>query len=181
MGDLPLATEDTYRRSLDERVKEAGGKRFLTFMLAGEEYALDILRISEIIRLRPLTEVPRTPPFVKGIISVRGVIVPILDLRMRLGLPAPEPGPQARILIVKRDEEPCGLIVDEVMHVVRLHPEDIEPPPPMRSGPIAEFVSGIGRPASILMPGAGARMLIVLNVDAVLAFEIASQTAPRGK
>jgi purine-binding chemotaxis protein CheW len=171
-ADLPLATEDSYRRGLDERVQETPARRFLTFLLAGEEYALDILRISEIIKVRPVTEVPRAPVFVTGIISVRGIIVPVVDLRLRLHLPSPEPGPAARILIVTRQDEPYGLVVDEVVHVVRLHAEDIEPPPAAVGGPNSEFIGGIGRPPSILMPGLGGRMLIVLNVDAVLAFEV---------
>ena len=176
-ADLPLATEDTYRRSLDERSQETPARRFLTFLLAGEEYALDILRISEIIKVRPVTEVPRAPAFVTGIISVRGTIVPVVDLRLRLHLPAPDPGPAARILIVKRNDEPCGLVVDEVVHVVRLHAEDIEPPPPVVGGQSSEFIGGIGRPPSIMMPGFGGRMLIILNVDAVVAFDVAAFSA----
>jgi purine-binding chemotaxis protein CheW len=180
-ADLPLATEDTYRRGLDERLQETPARRFLTFMLAGEEYALDILRISEIIKVRPVTEVPRAPAFVPGIISVRGTIVPVVDLRLRLHLPAPEPGPAARILIVTRQDEPTGLVVDEVVHVVRLHAEDIEPPPAAVGGSSSEFIAGIGRPPSILMPGLGGRMLIVLNVDAVLAFEVGGRGASGGR
>jgi purine-binding chemotaxis protein CheW len=181
-ADLPLATEDSYRRGLDERLQETPARRFLTFMLAGEEYALDILRISEIIKVRPVTEVPRAPSFVTGIISVRGTIVPVVDLRVRLHLPATETGPAARILIVRKQDEPYGLVVDEVVHVVRLHAEDIEPPPPAVGGASSEFIAGIGRPPSILMPGAsGGRMLIVLNVDAVLAFEVGGRGATGGR
>ena len=175
-ADLPLATEDTYRRGLDERLQETPARRFLTFLLAGEEYALDILRISEIIKVRPVTEVPRAPGFVTGIISVRGTIVPVVDLRVRLHLPATETGSAARILIVRKQEEPYGLVVDEVVHVVRLHAEDIEPPPAV-GGASSEFIGGIGRPPSILMPGLGGRMLIILNVDAVVAFDVAAFSA----
>jgi purine-binding chemotaxis protein CheW len=180
-ADLPLATEDTYRRGLDERLQETPARRFLTFMLAGEEYALDILRISEIIKVRPVTEVPRAPAFVTGIISVRGTIVPVVDLRLRLHLPASEPGPAGRILIVTKQDEPYGLVVDEVVHVVRLHAEDIEPPPAAVGVASSEFIGGIGRPPSILMPGLGGRMLIVLNVDAVLAFEVGGRGAGGGR
>ncbi len=176
-ADLPLATEDTYRRGLDERLQETPARRFLTFLLGGEEYALDILRISEIIKVRPVTEVPRAPGFVLGIISVRGTIVPVVDLRRRLNLPAPEPGPAARILIVTQNGEPYGLVVDEVVHVVRLHAEDIEPAPATVGGQSSEFVGGIGRPPSIMMPGLAGRMLIILNVDAVLGFEVTGRGA----
>jgi len=180
-ADLPLATEDSYRRSLDERLQETPARRFLTFLLAGEEYALDILRISEIIKVRPVTEVPRAPSFVTGIISVRGTIVPVVDLRLRLHLPAPEPGPAARILIVTQKDEPYGLVVDEVVHVVRLHAEDIEAAPATVGGASSEFISGIGRPPSIMMPGLAGRLLIVLNVDAVLAFEVGGRGAAGGR
>jgi purine-binding chemotaxis protein CheW len=179
---LPVATEEAYQRGFDERREQGGGRRFLTFLLAREEFALDILRIREIIKVRPITEVPRAPTFVPGIISVRGTIVPVVDLRKRLRHPAPEPGPAARILIVRRDDEPYGVMVDEVVHVVRLHPEDIEPPPPVLGGGDAEFVAGIGRPPSIMMPGqAGAPMLIILNLDAVLTFDVVAGAARRAQ
>jgi purine-binding chemotaxis protein CheW len=171
---LPLATEEIYQRGKEEHLQPSVARRFLTFMLAREEYALDILRIREIIKVPPITEVPRAPGFVPGIISVRGTIVPVLDLRKRLRhTPAPL-GPAARVLIVAREEEPYGLIVDRVVHVVRLHQEDIEPPPAVIGGSEPEFVSGIGRPTAILMPGqaSSGRMLIVLNLEAVLAFEV---------
>jgi purine-binding chemotaxis protein CheW len=121
--------------------------------------------------------VPRAPGFVTGIISVRGVIVPVIDLRLRLHLPAEPPGPAGRILIVTRNDEPFGLVVDEVVHVVRLHEEDIEPPPAAVGGQNAEFIAGIGRPPSIMMPGASGRLLIILNVDTVLTFEVGGRGA----
>jgi purine-binding chemotaxis protein CheW len=169
---VPLATEDIYQSGIDEHADAGGAQRFLTFMLAGEEYALDILRIREITRNRPVTEVPRAPCFVLGIISVRGVIVPLVDLRLRLGLRAAPLGPAARILIVTRGDDSYGLIVDEVVHVVRLHPEDLETPPPIVGGGESEYVAAVGRPLAIQMPGTQSRILIVLNLDAVLAFEV---------
>jgi purine-binding chemotaxis protein CheW len=165
-GALPLATEDSYRQGLAAR-PEAPSRRFLTFRVAAESYALDILRISEIIKARPPTEVPRAPAFVAGIISVRGTIVPVVDLRVRLRHEAAPVGGRGRILIVHHRDEPYGLVVDEVLHVVRLTAAEVEPPPSVIGGADAEFVSGIGRPA-----GGAARILIVLNLDAVLAFEV---------
>jgi purine-binding chemotaxis protein CheW len=169
-GRVPLASESTFRGTTGSRrtrglKAQTGNEReLLSFRLAHEEYALDILRIREIIKVGPLTEVPRAPGFIPGILSVRGTIVPVLDLRLRLRLPAVTPGKQARILIVSRDADPHGLLVDEVRQVERLAPDDIEPPPAFIGGIDAEFLSGIGRTAG--------RLLILLNLDAVLAFEV---------
>jgi len=142
-------------------------REVLAFLLGGEEYAVDIRRIREIIKTRPVTEVPRAPAFVLGIISVRGQVIPVIELRRRLRLPAPAraPGREARVLIVTRAGEDFGLLVDEVRQVVRMRDSDIEPPPAMLGGggPEAEFISGIGRPW-------GERLLILLELDAVLTF-----------
>src|SRR5262249_41252117 len=127
-------------------------------------YALDILRIREIIRVGPLTEVPRAPSFVPGILSVRGTVIPVVDLRLRLRLAAAPLSKVARILIVTKEEDPYGLLVDEVRHVERLQPEDLEPPPSFIGGSLAEFLAGIGRPEG--------KMLILLNLDAVLSFQV---------
>jgi purine-binding chemotaxis protein CheW len=139
-------------------------RELLSFRLAGEDYAVDILRLREIIRVAPLTEVPRAPAFVSGVLSVRGTVVPVMDLRRRLHLRADPPTKAARILIVTKDAEPHGLLVDEVRQVERLHTDQIEPPPPVLSGAEAEFLGGIGR--------TDGRMLILLALDAVLSFEV---------
>lgn len=157
------ATEANYhegwRRGRDEVDLEA-----LAFCLGPEEYGLDIRRIREIIKLdRPITEVPRAPQFVPGILSVRGEVVPIVDLRLRLKMtPAPRTR-DTRVLIVRRDPDVFGLIVDSVKQVVRMREEDLEPTPPAIGGALADFLAGIGRPTVD-------RMLILINLDAVLAF-----------
>lgn len=140
--------------------------RVLSFMLGREEYAIDILRIREIIRVRPITDVPRAPAFVPGILSLRGTIVPVLDLRKRLRMPAAPFGKATRILIVSREDELFGLVIDEVRNVVPLRGEEIEQTPAVISSNVqADFLSGIGRPA-------GSGMLILVNLDAVLSFEV---------
>ena len=136
-----------------------------TFIVGGEEYAVDIRRIREIIKPREATEVPRAPDFVTGIISVRGTIIPVIDLRRRLRLDPPRwpLGRDARILIVTRADESFGLFVDEVRQVVRMRDADVEPPSAMISGATTEFIAGIGRPYRD-------RLLILLELDAVLTF-----------
>jgi len=160
-----LATEESWHTRTAARALPA--RDFLAVTVGDEEYGIDILRIREIIKVRAGTEVPRAPRFVLGVISVRGVIVPVIDLRERLHLRADEAPRAPRILIVTRDEELLGLLVDSVRHVVRFTEESIEPPPPMLSGAEADFVSGIGRVYG--------RMVILLNLDAILRFEVSGR------
>ena len=117
----------------------------LGFMLSDEHYALDILEIKEIVRLHTITPVPRSPPWLKGIMTLRGVIVPIFDLRSRLGLAATEHGPETRIVVVYRGEEFAGLIVDSITQVMRLPVEAIEPPPQTIALVEAEYLRGVAR------------------------------------
>jgi purine-binding chemotaxis protein CheW len=161
---MAFATEETYHHGYTRRDRAAEySKEVLAFGLGTEEYGLDILRIREIIKTRPVTEVPRAPGFVTGIISVRGQVIPVIDLRLRLHMPAKPLGKDARILIVTREGEAHGLVVDQVRQVVRMRDDEIEPPPPMLGGSESEFIMGIGRPRSD-------RMLILLALDSVLTF-----------
>jgi purine-binding chemotaxis protein CheW len=163
--DLPLATEEAYYRSLAERVRERPQIELLTFMLGDQEYALGIRLLREIIRVPRVTPVPRVVPFVLGIISLRGGIVPIVDLRTRLRLPGgnqPSGPGGGRILVVSRDGESFGLLVDRVKNVVRMPAAEIEPPPAGLSGVEQEFLHGLGRYRD--------RLIILLDLDPVLAF-----------
>jgi purine-binding chemotaxis protein CheW len=117
----------------------------LGFMLSDEQYALDILEVKEIVRLHAITPVPRSPDWLKGIVTLRGVIVPIFDLRSRLGLAQIEYGPETRIVVVYRGEELAGLIVDRITQVMRLPVEAIEPPPQTIALVEAEYLRGVAR------------------------------------
>ncbi len=147
--------------------------RVLTFMLGSEEYAVDILRIREIIRLRVITAVPRAPSFVPGVLSLRGTILPIVDLRKRLRLPAAALDKRARILVVSADDgELFGLLVDEVRNVVPLRAEDIEATPAVINSAQADFRAGIGRPPGAARGEVGTAIVILVNLDAVLRFDV---------
>ncbi len=119
--------------------------KYLCFRVACEEYAVSLMDIKEIIKPRETTEVPHAPAFVKGIISLRGTIVPILDIRLRLGFPPSPDSAKERFVIVKKGEGFCGLLVDEVYQVIDLDRQPIERPPTVLEGTDREFVKGIGR------------------------------------
>jgi len=119
----------------------------LSFELAGETYALPLASIHEILKMPPVTPVPRAPADVLGIISVRGRITTVLDLRRRLHLEEQAPSPQSRVLLVDSGTEFLGLVVDAVRQVHRLTPEEVELSA-MVSGDLADHVVGIGRPGA---------------------------------
>jgi purine-binding chemotaxis protein CheW len=132
----------------------------LGFMLSDEEYALDILEIKEIVRMQAITAVPRTPSWLKGIVTLRGVIVPIFDLRNRLGLAEVAHGPDTRIVVVYRGDEFAGLIVDSITQVIRLPAAAIEPPPQTVGSVEAEYLRGVVRHSE--------RLVILLNLPRVV-------------
>ncbi|MRR33382.1 chemotaxis protein CheW [bacterium] len=134
--------------------------KYLRFRVADEDYGVSLLEIREIIKTRPVTEVPRMPGFVAGVISLRGTIIPVLDLRLRLGLAVVDASGRSRIIIAKRGEGMCGLLVDEVFQVLGLSGAEIEKAPPVLEGIDREFVRGIGRH--------GERMLIILDLEKVM-------------
>ncbi len=147
----------------DENLSSTGTgqrRKLLGFMLSDEEYVIDILEIKEIVRLQPITEVPRVPGYLKGIVTLRGVIVPIFDLRSRLGLKEIAYGPDTRIVVVYRGEEYAGLIVDSITQVMQVKAESIEPPPPTIGVVEAEYIKGVTRYRD--------RLVIVLNLERVL-------------
>jgi purine-binding chemotaxis protein CheW len=134
-------------------------EEFLTFFLADEEYAVDIGRVREVLKVPPLTEVPRAPRPVLGVVTVRGEVVAVFDPRARLGLPGAAPAEGAgRLVIVDAGDGPCGLLVDAVASVVRLRPGSIEPRPQGIGGAAAECLAGIGRQ--------GGRLFTVLDLGA---------------
>ncbi|HJV36098.1 chemotaxis protein CheW [Geomonas sp.] len=146
--------------SLAEEVGTATSLELLCFKVAGEEYAISIMDIKEIIKPREVTEVPRVPSFVRGVLSLRGIIIPIFDMRLRLGLPGAHASERERVIVVSRQSGFCGVLVDEVVQVVRIPEVGIEPPPVVLEGIDRDFVQGIGR--------VGGRMLILLDMEKVL-------------
>ena len=165
--DLSCFTdEEFYEDGFVDAVSEEDENllNLLCFKLADEEYAIDIMSMKEIVKMREFTEVPRSPEFVTGIISLRGIIVPVFDLRKRLGLKAKEYDKNTRIIIAYDGKKSWGMIVDEVIQVVRIPKNHIEPPPSILSGISAEFVSGIGKYEH--------KFAIIMNLQNVLDIDI---------
>ena len=160
--EFVLATDESYADVLENQAESQNKSRsqYLAFHLGTEEYALDIRRISEIIKVREFTDIPRAPEFVLGIISLRGVVVPVFDLRCRLNLGVSEMLPATRIVVCQLDDVTVGLLVDSINQVINLSKDEIEPPPGVLSGLDREMVSGIGRYQG--------RMIILLNLSSVL-------------
>lgn len=143
---LGLVEEELFRRAFgDKRLKEAVGEKFIGFLLAGEHYALSVLEIGEILKIKPLTSVPRVAGHIMGVLSLRGAIIPIIDLRRRFGLPDERMDRQARILVLRESEGRVGLVVEQVEGVVKIPDSRIEPPPPAIDRAAAPFVKGVGR------------------------------------
>ena len=147
-----------------EEVREAdqveASLELLCFRVATEDYAINIMDIKEIIKPREVTEVPRVPAFVRGILSLRGIIIPVFDMRLRLGLPEGVRSERERIVVVNRQGGFCGVLVDQVVQVVRIAEAKLEAPPVVLEGIDREFIQGIGRVAG--------RMLILLDMEKVL-------------
>ena len=160
--EFALATDglsdDVIESPADAR--EQASCQYLAFHLGDEEYALDIRRISEIIKLREFTDIPRAPGFILGIISLRGVVVPVFDLRCRLNLGVSELLPTTRIVVCQHEDVSVGLLVDSINQVFNLIDDEVEPPPGVLSGLDREMVSGLGRYQG--------RMIILLNIESVL-------------
>ncbi len=136
---------------------------YLAFMLGREEYAFKVEDVKEIIRLQQITSVPRAPDFIRGIISLRGVIIPVFDIKKRLGLDETEKTRSTRIIVVSSDGAPHGVIVDKVTGVARLRADGIEPTPAVIGGVGAEYLEGVGRLDD--------RLLILFNTARVSAME----------
>jgi purine-binding chemotaxis protein CheW len=137
----------------------AAFEKFLCFRVSDEIYGINIMQIKEIIKPREVTEVPRAPSFVSGVISLRGVIIPILDMLDRLGLKRGMATGRERVVVVKHGAGFSGLLVDEVIQVVRIAKDSFEPAPAVLEAINREFVAAIGR--------SDGRMIILLNLDTI--------------
>ena len=139
-----------------------------TFRIAGEDYALDIMRVREIIHPQPITPVPRAPAFVEGVFRLRGDVIPVIDVRKRFGLPATPATRKSRFLVVNVAGRRIALIVDEVREVLRLPRSEIRPAPALGAPGGPRFFLGVCGGDRAASGRAGAALRLLLNVKALL-------------
>jgi purine-binding chemotaxis protein CheW len=154
---------------MNETTMATTQQQYLTFSVSGDEYALAILRVKEIIAFDAVTRVPRTPAFIRGVINLRGSVVPVIDLAQKFGYAEVQPTRSTCIVIVEvvlhsnadGKEVVLGLLVDSVNQVMDLLPEDVQPPPSFGTRVHLDFLIGMGR--------VGTRFVLLLDIDKVLA------------
>jgi purine-binding chemotaxis protein CheW len=150
----------------------SAGVQLCTFRVGGEDFAVDIMRVREIIPPAPLTPVPEAPAHVAGVLRLRGEVVPIVDLRRRLGMPPGPPSRRARYLVVRVAGRLLGLMVDEVCEVLRLARDELRPAPAAIDATGTRLILGVceGERASSRggRRGGAGRLRLLLNVKALL-------------
>lgn len=154
-------------------VPAAAGGKYLNFHLGDEAYSLPILQVREIIRLSPVTPVPRMPAFVKGVINLRGKIVPVMDLRERLNRYTVEYDERACIVVIQASSSGhFGVIVDSVDDVSNIPQEDIDPPPEFGFELSTEFIMGVAKTKT--------EVKIILDIHRVLNVDPATRSPDLG-
>lgn len=143
--------------------KPSAELQLVLFDLASEHYAVSSQSVREIIRMQNITRVPGALPFVEGVTNLRGKVVPVIDLRKRLALPASEEGKDMRIVVLEVGSEYVGLIVDGVSEVLRIPYSLIEPPSSVVHGPDADYVLGIAKLET--------KLVILLDADKLLSLD----------
>lgn len=133
---------DAKEENLDLEQDTQKGK-FLTFLLGKEVYAIEIKYVTEIIGIQPVTEVPELPPYVRGIINLRGKIIPVMDVRLRFNKPCIEYNDRTCIVVIEVRNNSVGLIVDNVAEVLSI--DDVVPPPEINKASESKFIQAIGK------------------------------------
>lgn len=151
---------------IDEEVKSITEKegKYLTFTLADEEYGIGILKVKEIIGMMAITTVPQTPEFVKGVINLRGKVIPVIDLRLRFGMEKNEYNERTCIVVVEIEGETStimiGIVVDTVSEVLNIKEDDIEDTPTFGTSLNTDYILGMAKTEG--------RVKILLDIDRVL-------------
>jgi purine-binding chemotaxis protein CheW len=167
MKESPMSQTQTKQEQADAKIqaglKELAGK-YLTFKLADEEYGIEILKVMEIIKLMDITAVPRTPHYVRGVINLRGKVIPVIDLRKKFDMDTIEDTDETCIIVVNVRREgsdvQMGILVDTVSEVLDIQAGEIEPAPKFGSSVHTEFIMGMAK--------AKGQVKILLDIDSIL-------------
>ena len=141
----------------------AAEAKYLTFVLAGEVYGVEVLKVREIIGMMQITAIPRLPDFVRGVMNLRGKVIPVIDLRLKLGMDVGEVTESTCIIVVDISGVETGIVVDEVHEVQNIASEDVEDPPSFGVDVNTEFILGIAK--------ASDKVMILLDIGKVLTSE----------
>lgn len=156
-----MTTDVQQQQELSNIDIDMNGDQFLTFMLGGDEYGVDILRVQEIKGWEAATDIPNTPDFIQGVMNLRGTIVPVIDLRRRFGMEAVEYTPTTVVIVLKikgsTQDRVMGFIVDAVSDVYNIEAEELKAPPDFGTAVDTEFVKALATVDD--------KMVILLDID----------------
>jgi purine-binding chemotaxis protein CheW len=147
----------------------AGMKQLISFTVGAEEYGLELLRVKEVIRMRQITWLPKAPACVKGVINLRGDVIPIVDLRERFGLTAQQQTATTRVIVVEVEGHMIGMVVDSASQVWRVPEDQFDPPPAVMGETSRDFITAVGK--------MGDTLIIMIDVDKILSTEEMKQIA----
>jgi purine-binding chemotaxis protein CheW len=164
LGKAAMHKQVSAQRGVQENGSggERGGK-FLTFFLVGEEYGIEILKVHEIIGIMPITRVPRAPDFILGVINLRGKVIPIVDLRLKFGMPSKVADEETCIIVVRVSGVQMGILVDKVSEVLNIPSADVDDAPSFGSDVDTDYIRGIGKSEG--------KIKLLLDIEKVLSFQ----------
>ena len=145
---------------ISSEVADRQGGKFLTLFLGDEEYGLEILKVQEIIGIMEITPIPNTPLFIRGVVNLRGKVIPVMDLRVKFGMEAIEETDETCIIVVLVEGIAMGLVVDRVSEVTDIQGEDVEDAPSFGTDVDTDYILGIAKSED--------RVRMLLDIDKVL-------------
>lgn len=129
----------------DDENEDTQEGKYLSFRIGQEVYGIKICHVTEIVGIQKITEVPDMPAYVKGVINLRGNVIPVVDVRLRFNMQPRDYDDRTCVIVVNVNESPIGLVVDTVKEVISIQPEMISPPPAVSKNDINRYIQGIGR------------------------------------
>ena len=143
-----------------EEEEDSQEGKYLTFRIDKEQYGIEIRHVTEIVGQQKITEVPDMPPFVKGIINLRGSVIPVVDIRLRFRMPPREYDDRTCVIVVEANDSAVGIVVDTVNEVLNISADRVSAPPQVAQGEVKRYIKGIGRLEE--------EVIILLSIDKLL-------------
>lgn len=155
-----MTTDSTTQKIIKNKASKGDNVQLILIRIGTSFYAIDIMKIVEIVKYSPVTKIPKAPEFLEGIIDLRGMIIPVVDMRKRFEIQAEKANEKIRIVIVKVVDKTAGLIVDEVREVLKVASDRVMPPPKIVQGIESEYLSNVVSDKG--------RIILVLDLDRIL-------------